>query len=36
MQQKHLVIYISLLKLALKETSILTQVFNNYLIKQEE
>ena len=33
MQWRHLVFYVSLLKTALKEVSILTQVLDNYLIK---
>ena len=36
MWQKYLVFYAFLLKLALKQVSVLTQVLNNYLIKQEE
>ena len=36
MQQKHLIFYISLLESASKEVLILTQVLNNYLMKQEE
>ena len=35
MQQKHLVFYISLLKLALDNVSVLEQDSDNYLIKQE-
>ena len=36
MQQKHLVFYVSLLEPAPAEVLILTQVLNNYLMKQEE
>ena len=36
MQQKHLIFYVTLLKPALNQISILTQVSDNYLIKQEE
>ena len=36
MQQKYLIFHISLLKLALDSMSVLRQVSNNYLIKQED
>ena len=36
MQQKHSVFHVSLLESASKEVSILTQVSDNYLMKQEE
>ena len=36
MWQKHSVFYVSLLKSASKKVSILTQVLNNYLMKQED
>ena len=36
MKKKHLVFYISLLKLALLEILVLCQVSNNYLINQKE
>ena len=36
MQQKHLIFHISLLELALDIISVLEQVLNNYLIKQED
>ena len=35
-QQKHSVFHVSLLKLASDNVSVLKQVFNNYLIKQED
>ena len=35
MQQKHLIFHILLLKLASDKVSVLRQVLNNYLIKQE-
>ena len=36
MQQKHLIFHVSLLKSASDEVSVLEQVFNNYLMKQED
>ena len=36
MQQKHLIFHVSLLESASKEVSVLMQVLDNYLMKQEE
>ena len=36
MWQKHLVFYVFLLESALRQVSVLTQISDNYLIKQEE
>ena len=36
MRQKHLVFHVSLLELALKQSPVLIQVSDNYLMKQKE